>query len=235
MTTSIIPPHLRQPLRAQSRQFLTPSLMILSLATDGESIGTRYHYLTLWTRHPSLSRTLRTSKSTRNFSCLARTTMKTRLCEVGSWTRDCTTEMGTGTHPGAAKEYTKKLERMRGAHRAIQAQYVFTTRVPPRLYILTHADMQDEPMTYFLPRRGLLLDELLRREGRGDYVSPRCLDCASEGVAGPARVRCTTCPPGPLLCEACIVRKHADSPYHRTQVRFIVYCFMPCHPVLTTS
>lgn len=74
-------------------------------------------------------------------------------------------------------------------------------------------------MTYFLPRRGQLLDELLRREGRGDYVSSRCMDCASQGVAGPARIRCTTCPPGPLLCEGCMVRKHADNPYHRTLVR----------------
>ncbi|KAI1792316.1 hypothetical protein LXA43DRAFT_1093838 [Ganoderma leucocontextum] len=71
----------------------------------------------------------------------------------------------------------------------------------------------EETMSDFLPRRDALLNELIRRDGRGDYSRNDCPGCPNGGKAV---IRCRTCSPGPLLCEACAVKKHADSPYHRT-------------------
>ncbi len=77
-------------------------------------------------------------------------------------------------------------------------------------------------MKLFISKRTLFLNELLRREGRGEAVHDHCLDCAdpSRLTANKAAViRCMTGSPGPMSCEDCAVRKHAVTPYHRVKVR----------------
>ena len=68
--------------------------------------------------------------------------------------------------------------------------------------------------------RDLYLDEMIRREGRGGYVASSCADCVMLGSspAGLAQYRCLTCLPGPLLCAACLCKRHALLPTHRVQV-----------------
>ncbi|KAK7046356.1 CxC2 domain-containing protein [Favolaschia claudopus] len=56
------------------------------------------------------------------------------------------------------------------------------------------------------------LDELLRCEGRGDYVNQsRCAEC---GLAGTQEHRCRDCFTDALFCSACMVKLHADNPFH---------------------
>ena len=68
--------------------------------------------------------------------------------------------------------------------------------------------------------RDLYRDEMIRREGRGGYVASSCADCVMLGSspAGLAQYRCLTCLPGPLLCAACLCKRHALLPTHRVQV-----------------
>ena len=69
-------------------------------------------------------------------------------------------------------------------------------------------------------QRYLYLDEMIRREGRGGYVAGLCADCVMLGSspASVPRYRCLSCLPGPLLCAACMCKRHALLPTHRIQV-----------------
>ncbi|KAF7364546.1 hypothetical protein MVEN_00323600 [Mycena venus] len=59
------------------------------------------------------------------------------------------------------------------------------------------------------------LDEQLRGEGRGDYIrSVRCAECWERDVQAH---RCEECFTDALFCGPCIVRLHADNPFHVVQ------------------
>ncbi|KAH9846598.1 hypothetical protein C2E23DRAFT_872278 [Lenzites betulinus] len=75
----------------------------------------------------------------------------------------------------------------------------------------------DEPMKAWIPKRDKYLHEMLRLDGRGGYARERCASCPDDQAAGAAVIRCRDCIPGPLCCEACMVRRHAHTPYHRVQ------------------
>ncbi|RDX39929.1 hypothetical protein OH76DRAFT_1366991 [Lentinus brumalis] len=73
-------------------------------------------------------------------------------------------------------------------------------------------------MKDWLPMAGVVLDELLRRDGRGDYRNfERCLSCGDRDTARPATIRCTTCDAGPLECEECVRERHQRHACHRLQ------------------
>ncbi|KDR83151.1 hypothetical protein GALMADRAFT_134646 [Galerina marginata CBS 339.88] len=62
------------------------------------------------------------------------------------------------------------------------------------------------------------LDEIMRWEGRGDFMhSVSCPDCASRKAAtpGPAEYRCVECFLPDLLCSSCCVKRHRLHPFHR--------------------
>ena len=84
-------------------------------------------------------------------------------------------------------------------------------------------DVKDMPMKTWLPERDLYLDELIRREGRGDFRAEKCSFCPenTEGDRGKAIFRCLDCSPAPLSCDQCLCRRHKDLPYHRVQVRLL--------------
>ncbi|KAI9061400.1 hypothetical protein FKP32DRAFT_1576075 [Trametes sanguinea] len=72
-------------------------------------------------------------------------------------------------------------------------------------------------MSTWIPKRDFYLDELNRREGRGNFNNSKCLHCLNQAAPNDAFFRCTTCSPGPLYCSSCIVKGHASNPYHRVQ------------------
>ena len=74
-------------------------------------------------------------------------------------------------------------------------------------------------MKQFVPKRQFFLDEMLRRDGRGDFTAEKCCSCPDASNARPASIRCMSCFPGPLLCEKCTVSRHTCTPYHRLKLR----------------
>ncbi|RDX40788.1 hypothetical protein OH76DRAFT_1365678 [Lentinus brumalis] len=73
-------------------------------------------------------------------------------------------------------------------------------------------------MQAWLPMAGVVLDELVRRDGRGDYRKfERCLSCPDSSTANAASIRCTTCDSGPLECEECVRVRHQRHACHRLQ------------------
>jgi hypothetical protein len=83
----------------------------------------------------------------------------------------------------------------------------------------THQSIyQDHPLREWVrENREIFLVELLRGEGRGDHrhysVCPACAVSA-------ALYHCKTCVGGDeLLCQGCIVDRHAQSPFHLIEVR----------------
>ncbi|KAI0694816.1 hypothetical protein C8Q76DRAFT_634374 [Earliella scabrosa] len=69
-------------------------------------------------------------------------------------------------------------------------------------------------MKTWIPERDAYLQELLRREGRGDFIAEECRNCPYS-PSGKAVFRCLDCSPGPLRCAACLCAHHAGLPYHR--------------------
>ena len=62
----------------------------------------------------------------------------------------------------------------------------------------------------------IILDELLRREGLGNYSTPGlCVNC-TKGVG---EYRCSDCLGDELYCLACTLSSHRRLPLHRIQVR----------------
>lgn len=92
---------------------------------------------------------------------------------------------------------------------------------------------QDQPMSTWLPERDAFLDELNRREGRGNYRNDCCKSCPDPEHANAATIRCLTCVLGPLRCASCAVRDHASLPYHRVQVSALDY-LRGCHMCSTS-
>ncbi|KAK7022232.1 CxC2 domain-containing protein [Favolaschia claudopus] len=56
------------------------------------------------------------------------------------------------------------------------------------------------------------LDELVRCEGRGDYINQS--KCAQCGASGKEEHRCRECFTDALFCTQCMVDLHADNPFH---------------------
>lgn len=64
--------------------------------------------------------------------------------------------------------------------------------------------------------RNSLLDALLRREGRGPWVTKGCM---GEGCLElRAEFRCEDCFGGRLLCGRCVVERHREEPLHIVHV-----------------
>ncbi len=75
-------------------------------------------------------------------------------------------------------------------------------------------------MKAWLPMAGVVLDELVRRDGRGDFRKfDMCLSCPDRVTARPATIRCTSCDVGPLECEECTKERHKRHACHRLSVR----------------
>ena len=70
--------------------------------------------------------------------------------------------------------------------------------------------------------RDLYLDELLRWEGRGDFIRDQhCPDCISRGSTEPSapEFRCRDCFLPDLTCKICFIRRHRLNPFHTVEVR----------------
>lgn len=66
------------------------------------------------------------------------------------------------------------------------------------------------------------LEELIRWEGRGDYMrDSSCPDCVSRGREPPSapEFRCLDCFLPDLTCRECCVRRHRLNPLHIVEVR----------------
>ncbi|KAJ7270339.1 hypothetical protein C8J57DRAFT_1065839 [Mycena rebaudengoi] len=62
-------------------------------------------------------------------------------------------------------------------------------------------------------RHDVYVKEVLRLEGRGGYrLQESCAECAVAGVTGVHR--CNECFTDALFCSMCMVRLHADNPFH---------------------
>jgi len=71
-------------------------------------------------------------------------------------------------------------------------------------------------METWLPRRPVVLDEILRRDGLQEHMSlPQCVSCLEEL----GRYKCIDCTVSPLYCASCIVCQHENAPLHRLEVR----------------
>lgn len=73
-------------------------------------------------------------------------------------------------------------------------------------------------MKSFLPLRDMYLQEMVRRDGRGLAPHRQCSYCPDRSNPGRAIIRCMSCAPGPLRCEACAVAAHSSNPFHRVKV-----------------
>jgi hypothetical protein len=65
--------------------------------------------------------------------------------------------------------------------------------------------------------RETFLDELLRQDGRGDYMQQ--LWCAGDACTSTnALFRCRECLVSCLYCESCVLRMHRQMPFHHLEV-----------------
>lgn len=84
--------------------------------------------------------------------------------------------------------------------------------------------LQDNPMKQWRDHsRELLLDEMLRLEGRGNHAEAPCGECSALHPL----FRCTDCFGHELFCQRCILSTHQRSPFHTIEVsRFLIAA--PC-------
>lgn len=86
--------------------------------------------------------------------------------------------------------------------------------------------LQARPHVYWKENaRDRYLDELIRRDGRGDFAQdPQCPDCISRGDKEPASAtyRCQDCFLPDLTCSKCFVRRHRLNPFHNVEVSFVL-------------
>jgi len=70
-------------------------------------------------------------------------------------------------------------------------------------------------METFLSHRAAIVDELVRRDGLQEHLSPpQCAVCLDEL----GTYRCTDCTVLTLYCASCIVHEHESTPLHRLEV-----------------
>jgi hypothetical protein len=79
----------------------------------------------------------------------------------------------------------------------------------------------DIPLASWVLHRDKYLDELMRLEGRGRYEHL----CAGCNTPFP-NFRCKDCIHGALWCQACLVKRHSQSPLHVIEVRFLLSIFL---------
>jgi hypothetical protein len=84
------------------------------------------------------------------------------------------------------------------------------------------SDDVNDPHSNWNERKTILLDELVRLEGRGDHINQvTCMSCSASS----ATFRCNSCQAhGVLYCQNCIVRIHEQHHYHVVEV----YISIPC-------
>lgn len=95
---------------------------------------------------------------------------------------------------------------------------------------LTHCGHEARPHCFWKNNsRQSYLDELLRWEGRGEFMhEDSCLDCIARGhKAVKPEFRCLDCFLPDLVCQSCCVRRHRMHPFHAIEVcshHFAVSC-----------
>ncbi|KAF7974583.1 hypothetical protein HWV62_11966, partial [Athelia sp. TMB] len=73
----------------------------------------------------------------------------------------------------------------------------------------------DTPLLNWIPDIDLFLKEILRLEGRGDYIDQKiCPFCPDDTLA---EYRCRDCFSGELYCHRCTMLLHSRNPLHRIQ------------------
>lgn len=83
--------------------------------------------------------------------------------------------------------------------------------------------IQDHPTREWVRySRGMVLDEMIRLEGRGLHSGMPCPRC---GVVTNPTFRCEDCIGGELYCSQCMISMHRQSPFHNIKVRRF-HCFI---------
>jgi hypothetical protein len=91
--------------------------------------------------------------------------------------------------------------------------------------------LQDNPHAQFAQEdREEFLDELVRQDGRGDYVYQRLCAAAGCAASSPA-YRCSDCLHPCLYCERCVKLMHESLPLHHLEVSSS-YVASTAHPDL---
>ncbi|KAG1797171.1 hypothetical protein EV424DRAFT_1592838 [Suillus variegatus] len=74
----------------------------------------------------------------------------------------------------------------------------------------------DNPLLLWVPERETFLLELLRLDGRGDYIFDQVCE-GRDGCQGYPDYRCRDCFGTALYCKGCTLARHQESPLHRLQ------------------
>ncbi|KAG2357828.1 hypothetical protein BDR07DRAFT_1379861, partial [Suillus spraguei] len=72
----------------------------------------------------------------------------------------------------------------------------------------------DYPLASWLPEQDAFILEMLRLEGRGDFISQATCH-GTYGCSLPAEFRCEDCFGTELYCQSCTVDRHHEHPLHR--------------------
>ncbi|KAG1850227.1 hypothetical protein DFJ58DRAFT_716845 [Suillus subalutaceus] len=75
----------------------------------------------------------------------------------------------------------------------------------------------DYPLTSWLPERDAFILEMLRLEGRRDFISQATCR-GTYGCSLPAEFRCEDCFGTKLYCQSCTMERHHEHPLHRIKV-----------------
>lgn len=104
----------------------------------------------------------------------------------------------------SSSEEERPRKRPRVSHCFIRCQCV----------VLTGISYQYDGDLIWLEHRDEFLQELLRLEGRGDYIDETCAICRKESGV----YRCQSCMGKQLLCKGCVVQNHLFNPLHIIEV-----------------
>ena len=74
--------------------------------------------------------------------------------------------------------------------------------------------VENDDLNMSIHQREAYLEEMMNHEGHGYDPPDRCPDCCN----GLAIYQCQKCFSQDLLCQACIVHRHALHPFHRVRV-----------------
>ena len=78
---------------------------------------------------------------------------------------------------------------------------------------------QDRALLQWLTERDVYLAELLRIEGRGDFIKAPCQSCHMSLLG--FGFRCVDCHDLGLYCQNCLVKTHASNPLHCVHVSYL--------------
>lgn len=85
----------------------------------------------------------------------------------------------------------------------------------------TNTACQDNPLSVWVRERENFLLELLRLDGRGDFIFDQVCE-GHDGCQGHPDYRCRDCFGTALYCKGCMLARHQESPLHRLQVCLFV-------------